>query len=47
MTISAGSASISAITYDTDGNIVRFRGESSGFVTESQYTITGRTAVCG
>ena len=48
VTISAGgSASISAITYDSDGNIVRFRGESSGFVTESVYDITSRTPVCG
>jgi hypothetical protein len=50
MTISAGPGgaanSLNTITFDADGNIVRSRGESSGFVTESAYTITGRQAIC-
>jgi YD repeat-containing protein len=46
VTINAASASVTTITYDTDGNVVRFRGESSGFVTESVYNITSRAPIC-
>jgi hypothetical protein len=46
VTINAGSVSVTTITYDTDGTVVRFRGESSGFVTESVYNITSRAPIC-
>lgn len=50
ITISAGPGgaanAVNVITLDADGNLVRVTGQTSGFVSDSVYTITARQTVC-